>query len=78
MKTRLLLIVLSFLVATSVICQSSDNEDFESITGIWYMLFYKKQFSDSQFGVQVDFQERNWDFDGDFEQRMIRNGLKTL
>ena len=75
MKSRLLVTALSFLVATSAICQSSDNEDFESTTGIWYMLFYNKQFSDSQFGVQGDFQDRNWDLDGDFEQRLIRNGL---
>ena len=57
MKTRLLLIALSFLVATSANCQSSNNEDFESTLGIWYMLFYNKQFSDSQFGVQGDFQD---------------------
>ena len=75
MKTRLLLIALSFLVTTSVICQSSNNEDFESTTGIWYMLFYNKQFRDSQFGVQGDLQDRNWDLDGNFEQRLIRNGL---
>ena len=72
---RLLFTALFFLVTTSANCQSSDNEDFEKTTGIWYMLFYHKQFSGSQFGVQGDFQERNWDLDGDFEQRLIRNGL---
>ena len=39
------------------------------------MPFYNKQFSDSQFGVQGDLQDRNWDLDGNFEQRLIRNGL---
>ena len=75
MKTRILLIAMAFLVNTSVFCQSSDNEDFESTTGVWYMLFYNQQFSDSQFGLQGDFQERHWDLNGDLEQRLIRNGL---
>ena len=75
MKTRLLLIAITCLVNTNVISQTSSNEEFEGTTGIWYMAFYNKQFTDNQFGIQGDFQERHFDLDSDFEQRLIRNGL---
>ncbi len=68
MRRRLLLIILSFLIFKPVFCQSSNADDIERPTGIWNMFFYVKQFNDSQFGVQGDFQDRNWDLDGDFEQ----------
>jgi len=75
MKSKLLLIATTFLVNVHAISQTSNTEDFESTTGIWYMLFYNKQFTDSQFGLQGDFQERHWDLESDFEQRLIRNGV---
>ena len=46
-----------------------------SKTGAWYMYFYNHQFSDSQFGVQGDFQYRDWQGLGDMEQLMLRSGL---
>ena len=75
MKTRVLLFAIAFLFQVDTMCQSTENEDFENTTGVWSMLFYTKQFRDSQFGIQGDFQDRNWDLDGDFEQLLIRNGL---
>ncbi len=75
MIRRFLPLALSFLIYIPVFCQSSNIVDIERPTGIWHMLFYNKQFSDSQFGIQGDFQDRNWDLNGDFEQRLIRNGV---
>ena len=74
MKTRVVLFAISFLFTVDSMSQST-NDDYESTTGVWSMLFYTKQFNDSQFGIQGDFQDRNWDLDGDFEQLLIRNGL---
>ena len=47
----------------------------ESQTGAWYMYFYNFDFKDSQFGVQGDFQYRDWQGLGDMEQLLLRSGL---
>lgn len=47
----------------------------ESQTGAWYMYFYNHQFKDSQWGIQGDFQYRDWQGLGDLEQLMLRSGL---
>lgn len=39
------------------------------------MLFYNKHFSDSNWGVQGDYQDRDWDLEGDFEQILARGGV---
>ncbi len=47
----------------------------ESQTGAWYMYFYNMQFKNSQFGVQGDFQYRDWQGLGDKEQLLLRSGI---
>lgn len=47
----------------------------ESQTGAWYMYFCNHQFKDSQWGIQGDFQYRDWQGLGDLEQLMLRSGL---
>ncbi|MFK7831718.1 MAG: DUF2490 domain-containing protein [Winogradskyella sp.] len=47
----------------------------ESETGAWYMYFLNHQFKDSQWGVQGDFQYRDWQGLGDMEQLLLRSGL---
>lgn len=47
----------------------------ESQTGAWYMYFYNMQFKDSQWGIQGDFQYRDWAGVGDMEQLLLRSGL---
>lgn len=49
--------------------------EFENTLGAWYMLFYNKQFGEGPWGFQGDYQARYFDFEGDFEQILIRNGL---
>lgn len=44
-------------------------------TGAWYMYFYDHDFKDSKFGIQGDFQYRNWDLIGDLEQLLLRSGF---
>ena len=46
-----------------------------SQTGAWYMYFYDHDFKNSQFGIQGDFQYRNWNIIGDLEQLLLRSGL---
>ncbi|MDT0559424.1 DUF2490 domain-containing protein [Ichthyenterobacterium sp. W332] len=47
----------------------------ESQTGAWFMYFYNHQFSERQWGIQGDFQYRDWQGLGDMEQLMLRSGL---
>ncbi|SHH48437.1 DUF2490 domain-containing protein [Winogradskyella jejuensis] len=47
----------------------------ESQTGAWYMYFYNHQFKNSQFGIQGDFQYRDWQGLGDMEQLLLRSGF---
>lgn len=39
------------------------------------MYFYNTSFGDSQFGLQGDFQYRNWNLGGDLEQLLLRSGF---
>ncbi len=47
----------------------------ESQTGAWYMYFYSLQIKDSQWGIQGDFQYRDWAGLGDMEQLLLRSGI---
>ncbi|WP_400079164.1 DUF2490 domain-containing protein [Winogradskyella sp. R77965] len=47
----------------------------QSQTGAWYMYFFSHQFKDSQWGIQGDFQYRDWQGLGDKEQLLLRSGI---
>ena len=47
----------------------------EGQTGAWYMYFYNHQFKNSQWGIQGDFQYRDWQLLGDKEQLLLRSGI---
>ncbi len=68
---RLKLFVFVFTMAVSSTFAQVD----ESQTGAWYMYFYKHQFKESQWGIQGDFQYRDWQGLGDMEQLLLRSGL---
>lgn len=44
-------------------------------TGAWYMYFFNAQFENSNWGVQGDYQFRNWNVLGDLEQLLLRTGI---
>lgn len=69
MKRGLLILILLFISEKAV------AQVDESQTGAWYMYFYNKQFKDSQWGIQGDFQYRDWAGLGDMEQLLLRSGL---
>lgn len=69
MKYRLLFVVI-FSFNFSAISQVDESQ-----TGAWYMYFYNHQFKDSQFGIQGDFQYRDWQGIGDLEQLLLRSGI---
>lgn len=46
----------------------------EDQLGAWYMYFFNKQFGESQFGIQGDYQFRFWNFGSDLEQILLRTG----
>ena len=52
------------------------QEEFEEDQlGAWYMYFFNKQFKNSQFGIQGDYQFRYWNGGGDLEQILLRTGV---
>ena len=65
-------IVISFILCLSM---HSSAQVESSQTGAWYMYFYDHDFKNSQFGIQGDFQYRNWNIIGDLEQLLLRSGL---
>lgn len=69
MKRSLLILILLF------ISNNANAQVDEAQTGAWYMYFYNKQFKDSQWGIQGDFQYRDWAGLGDMEQLLLRSGL---
>jgi hypothetical protein len=46
-----------------------------SQTGAWYMYFYNAKFKNSNWGIQGDFQYRDWQGLGDMEQLLLRTGI---
>jgi hypothetical protein len=47
----------------------------EGQLGAWSMYFYAATFGDGPFGLQGDFQWRNWDVGTDLEQLLLRSGF---
>jgi hypothetical protein len=47
----------------------------ESKLGAWYMYFYNVNLNESAWGIQGDFQYRNWNTIGDLEQLLLRFGV---
>lgn len=70
-KTLLILVIVTFTLP-------SFSQVDESQTGAWYMYFFNHQFKDSQFGIQGDFQYRDWQGLGDMEQLLLRSGFTYI
>ncbi|PHI18802.1 hypothetical protein CEQ90_16235 [Lewinellaceae bacterium SD302] len=68
---RIFGLFLALSISLPLASQSIDEDQL----GAWYMYFYNKSFGDSQFGIQGDFQFRNWNLGGDLEQLLLRSGL---
>ena len=69
---RKLLSVITFLIITSSVKAQAPDEDQ---LGAWYMYFYNTTFKDSKWGIQGDFQYRDWQILGDREQLLLRSGI---
>lgn len=67
---RFLIVLLFILCFSTSFAQVNTSQ-----TGAWYMYFYSHQFKDSQFGIQGDFQYRDWQGLGDKEQLLLRSGF---
>ena len=72
MIRQLISILLTLCLAAPAYAQVAIDEDD---TGAWYMYFFNTQFNASQWGMQGDFQYRNWDLGGDLEQLLLRGGI---
>ncbi|RIW17092.1 DUF2490 domain-containing protein [Algoriphagus lacus] len=69
---KYLLICLLWLTVGVAQAQSVIDDDQ---LGAWYMYFFTKKFKGSQFGIQGDYQFRNWNIGGDLEQLLLRTGV---
>ncbi len=69
-KNRVFIILVTISISFNTIAQDTNENDL----GAWYMYFFNTKFKESQFGVQGDFQFRNWNIVGDIEQLLLRAG----
>jgi len=72
MKHRTAFLLIFLLAILQARAQSKIDE---GQTGVWYMAFLNKQFDNTSFGVQGDYQFRYWDTTSDREQILLRTGL---
>ena len=56
-------------------CQQMTGQVNEPQSGAWYVYFWELKAGERSFGVQGDFQYRNWNLIGDLEQLLLRTGL---
>lgn len=67
-------LVICLIWLTTGVAQAQSVIDDDQL-GAWYMYFFTKKFKDSQFGIQGDYQFRNWNVGGDLEQLLLRTGV---
>lgn len=67
---KLLTIFFVLFIGGGLNAQTPDEDQ----PGAWYMYFFQKNFEDSRFGIQGDYQFRFWDLGGDLEQILLRTG----
>ncbi|KAA3639920.1 MAG: DUF2490 domain-containing protein [Bacteroidetes bacterium] len=72
MKKSLFLLIFSLSL---FIPKQGDAQINEDEMGAWYMYFFNTTFKESPWGVQGDFQYRNWNIGGDLEQLLLRGGI---
>lgn len=72
MRVTLIAALLLLLATPSLRAQNIPDEDQ---LGAWYMYFFNKRFGDSPWGIQGDYQFRNWNIMGDIEQILLRTGV---
>ena len=68
---KIFFLFIAILLLQPAYSQSVDEDQL----GAWYMLFLSKQFKDSQFGLQGDYQFRYWNMGSDLEQILLRTGV---
>ncbi|KAB2807713.1 DUF2490 domain-containing protein [Phaeocystidibacter luteus] len=66
---------LAAIVCWGTVSTHAQSEFDEGQLGAWYMYFVQKQFEDSNWGIQGDYQFRFWDFGSDLEQVLLRTGV---
>jgi hypothetical protein len=66
-------VLLVFFLGLSTYSQAQGPD--EDQLGAWYMYFYNTNFKNSNWGIQGDFQYRDWQLLGDREQLLLRSGL---
>ncbi|MCM5663742.1 DUF2490 domain-containing protein [Galbibacter mesophilus] len=71
MKNYILIAIFSLLIFSGINAQAPDEDQL----GAWYMYFYNTNFKNSNWGIQGDFQYRDWRGLGDREQLLLRSGL---
>ncbi len=59
----------------SVFNASAQTGPDEDQLGIWNMYFFQKNFKNSPFGIQGDYQLRLWNIGNDLEQLLLRTGI---
>lgn len=67
-------LILAVFICLGTATAYGQNGPDEDQLGAWYMYFVNKQFKNSQFGIQGDYQFRFWNVGNDLEQILLRTG----
>ncbi|QYJ67937.1 DUF2490 domain-containing protein [Flavobacterium litorale] len=71
MRNYILTIILCLGICTTANAQAPDEDQL----GAWYMYFWNTTFGESNWGLQGDYQYRDWRGLGDREQLLLRTGV---
>jgi hypothetical protein len=63
------------ILSLLILCFKNYAQPNEKQLGAWYMLFWDWNPEKSAFGLQGDYQLRNWNLGGDLEQLLLRTGV---
>ena len=67
--------IVLLLLLFSIPFSSLHSQVDEDQLGAWYMYFWNSRIKQSNWGIQGDYQLRNWNVAGDLEQILLRTGL---
>lgn len=67
-------VLILFCCAIASLSAKAQGPDEDQL-GAWYMYFYNTTFKESNWGIQGDFQYRDWRGLGDREQLLLRSGV---
>lgn len=74
-QMRCIILVIFLALWAPLQGSGQSNPVEEDKLGAWYMYFFQKKLGSGPWGIQGDYQFRNWNLGGDLEQLLLRTGV---